>query len=342
MYFSVIVPTYNPRKYLNKLLDSINSNLCKDDIEIIISDDISTEDFTDIVSSYKDDLNINILKNDKHYGAPSYGRQNGTINSIGNWICFADQDDWFADHAFDEVKKFIEDNKAQNYIVTDFFMIDDDGYLELQEKKQNWTHGKFYDRDFWNKANIHYENTQYCEDIGLSVRINCELAERGVDRYYFNYPTYYWYQHDDSLSNGSKYKEDGYFFKSFPDYIKITLGTYITRYEEAELNEELDFYYRFNISSMMMYLYFYFQGMLRKENFCPKIPKLYYKIIQEYFVRFLVKAGYKNYKEFLNQIYKEKEFIDEFSRARSECVKQIPFIEIESFEEWISKLKWRS
>jgi glycosyltransferase involved in cell wall biosynthesis len=49
MFFSIIVPTYNPRKFLPKLLDSIATNKILDDIEIILSDDLSTEPFDDIV-----------------------------------------------------------------------------------------------------------------------------------------------------------------------------------------------------------------------------------------------------------------------------------------------------
>ena len=342
MYFSVIVPTYNPRKYLAKFLDSIIKNECRNNIEVILIDDVSTEDFTDIVDEYKGSLNISVGKNEDHYGAPVIGRQSGANISTGKWICFADQDDWFTDNAFDEVKSFIERENAKNYIVTDFIMRDDDGNETLIEKAQNWTHGKFYEKTFWNDANIEYENIKYCEDIALSVRVNCVLAEGNMERYYFNHPTYVWYQHEDSLSNASRFTEKGYFFKSFPDYIKSTLGVYIARYEVATLNEELDFYYRFNIASMMMYLFFYFKGMERKENFCPKIPKEYYSLAYGYFVRYLKKAGYKNYKEFLVDMRKEQEFIDEYTRARGICVKQIPFIENESFDEWLKKLKWRA
>lgn len=342
MYFSVIVPTYNPRKYLARLLDSIKSNLCKDDIEIILSDDVSDDDFSDIVSSYKDNLNIIVMKNDAHHGAPSYGRQNGAEKSTGKWICFADQDDWFTEHAFDEVRAFIENEKATNYIVSSFYMKDDEGNETLQEKAQNWTHGKFYEKKFWNEANIRYESIEYCEDIALSVRVNCVLAENNLERYYMPYPTYVWYQHEDSLSNASKYTENGYFFKSFPDYIKTTLGVYVDRYENASLNEDVDFFYKFNISSMMMHLYFYFQGMICTINFCPKIPKEYYKISYDLFSRFLKKAGYKDYNEFCNSISKDMEYINEYTKTRDVCVKQIPFIETESFSVWLSKLKWRS
>ena len=342
MHFSVIIPTYNPRKYLYKLLDSINTNLCKDSIEVIIADDLSDEDFSDILSSYKSMLNIKVVKNKEHHGAPAYGRQNGSLIAEGDWICFADQDDWFTDHAFDEVKAFIEETGAENYIVSDFYMMDDDGNETLQEKAQNWTHGKFYEKKFWKDANISYNEVQYCEDIGLSVRINCELIEREAERYYFNHPTYVWYQHDDSLSNASKYTEKGYFFKSFPDYIKITLGTYVERYEKASLNDEVDFFYRFNISSVMMYMYFYFQGMNRRENFCPKIPKEYYISIYGYFLRFLKISGFNNYKNFVENIYRDKEYLDEFTRARYDCVRQIPFVETETFEEWLVKLPKRA
>ena len=67
MFFSVIIPTYNPKKYLNNILESITKSDCMDDIEVIISDDCSTEDFSDytyFVSLFSDGILINAMAKD--------------------------------------------------------------------------------------------------------------------------------------------------------------------------------------------------------------------------------------------------------------------------------------
>ena len=63
MFFSIIIPTYNPNTCLTKLLESIDSNYCIDDIEIIISDDCSTESFDDLLTPFSH-LNIRKIVND--------------------------------------------------------------------------------------------------------------------------------------------------------------------------------------------------------------------------------------------------------------------------------------
>lgn len=76
MLFSIIIPTYNPGEYLDRMLASINRNFCIQDMEIILADDCSDEDLN-IYKEHYPELTIHIIKNDKHYGFPRHGRQNG-------------------------------------------------------------------------------------------------------------------------------------------------------------------------------------------------------------------------------------------------------------------------
>ena len=57
-FFSVIVACYNPKKYITKLLLSIVSQHLPNDIELILVDDHSTEDYGMIVDGFKDLINI--------------------------------------------------------------------------------------------------------------------------------------------------------------------------------------------------------------------------------------------------------------------------------------------
>lgn len=338
MFFSVIIPTYNPRKYLNKLLTSIEKNDCKNEIEVIIADDLSTEDFADIITSHQRNLTINTCANLKHFGAPVGGRQNGAQIATGKWICFADQDDWFTDGAFDAVKKYIEENDVHNYLITNFYQqsLDSDEVTETI-KAHNWTHGKFYESSFWQKFNIAYQNIHYCEDINLSVTVSCICAENNIEPTYFDYFTYVWSQHPDSLSNANQVSD--YFFKSFPDYIKGTLGNYIERYKHCHRTVDVDNYYKLNIVSMFIYLYFYYQGIKWEPNECPKIPKKYYSLAYKYFKQFK-KITRWNTKKFLSKI--NSDYIGEYRNVQSTTFNQIPYVESESFRTFIKLLPLRS
>ena len=89
MFFSVIIPTYNPDDKIVVLLNSIIANQCKDEIEVILADDCSTIDLNNIIEIYPE-LNIKIIVNQKHAGFPRMGRQNGLDAAQGEWITFAD------------------------------------------------------------------------------------------------------------------------------------------------------------------------------------------------------------------------------------------------------------
>ena len=172
MFFSVIIPSYNPRPFLQRLLDSIVHNKCINEVEIIISDDCSTEPFDDIIKNYTN-LNIRMISNEVHAGFPRNGRQHGADEAKGQWICFSDQDDYFVDNAFDKVKDFIEKNNVHNYLISNFIMEDTNNNLRtVEDGTKGWTHGKFYEKIFWDKYNMGYDKylMEYCRLNDMSTQ----------------------------------------------------------------------------------------------------------------------------------------------------------------------------
>ena len=91
--FTVIVPTYNRRDEINELVLSLAEQVInKDDFEIIIVDDGSTDDTETLVNSFlsNTDLNIRFLKQD-HKG-PGEARNLGMANALGEYHLFIDSD----------------------------------------------------------------------------------------------------------------------------------------------------------------------------------------------------------------------------------------------------------
>ena len=92
--FSIIIPTYNSKNYINNCLNSITNN-CDDDLEIIIVDDASTDNTIIICENFKKiNNNIRIFKLKKNRG-PGYCRNLGIKKSKGKYIIFLDSDDTF-------------------------------------------------------------------------------------------------------------------------------------------------------------------------------------------------------------------------------------------------------
>ncbi len=89
---SVIVPVYNSKLYLNTLIDSI-LNQTYFDLELILVDDGSTDGSADICDRRSlEDERITVIH--KENGGQSSARNEGLLFAKGEYITFADNDDF--------------------------------------------------------------------------------------------------------------------------------------------------------------------------------------------------------------------------------------------------------
>lgn len=92
---SICIPTYNQTKYLRQTLDSIVNQTYKD-FELIISDDSSTEDVSNLLVEYKNKLPFHYVRNTPGLGSPQ--NWNHAISlAKGRWIKIMHHDDWFSE-----------------------------------------------------------------------------------------------------------------------------------------------------------------------------------------------------------------------------------------------------
>ena len=120
-FFSVIISCYNSRKTIGTLLQSLtHQNLLYSDLEIIISDDCSTENYQDIVNKYKNKLFIKEVKTDYNC-CPGNTRQKGVDYATGRWIIFSDHDDEFIEDALFYVKQEILQNNINTIYYGKFY-----------------------------------------------------------------------------------------------------------------------------------------------------------------------------------------------------------------------------
>ena len=93
MKISVIIPTYNRKKYIKRAIDSVIHQSYKP-FEIIVIDDGSTDGTYELIKQSYSSSQIS-LKKQKNNGVSS-ARNKGIKLANGDWIAFLDSDDeWF-------------------------------------------------------------------------------------------------------------------------------------------------------------------------------------------------------------------------------------------------------
>ncbi|MBQ7018788.1 MAG: glycosyltransferase family 2 protein [Bacteroidales bacterium] len=102
---SIIIPTFKPGKYIYKCLDSLfKQTLLKELYEIIIILNGCDEPYytllSKIIAEYKD-YTVNIIKVSE--GGVSNARNVGIKNSLGEYICFIDDDDYVSENYIEEL-----------------------------------------------------------------------------------------------------------------------------------------------------------------------------------------------------------------------------------------------
>lgn len=90
-FFSIIIPTYNHAKFLEKALKSVYAQNFKN-FEVIVIDNYSKDNTSKVVNFYK---NI-VYKKIKNRGMIAKSRNVGINLSSGKWLAFLDADDYWS------------------------------------------------------------------------------------------------------------------------------------------------------------------------------------------------------------------------------------------------------
>lgn len=118
---SIIMPSYNTGKFIEKTINSV-INQTYNNWELIIVDDCSNDNTDEIVKSINDSR-IVYLKNEKNSGA-AVSRNKALKEAKGRWIAFLDSDDLWKK---DKLQKQIDFMKENNYYFsyTNYIEIDE-------------------------------------------------------------------------------------------------------------------------------------------------------------------------------------------------------------------------
>tara|TARA_Y100000768_G_scaffold385893_1_gene373009 strand:- start:365 stop:1144 length:780 start_codon:yes stop_codon:yes gene_type:complete len=114
---SILITNFNKSKFLKKSLKSIQSQNYRN-YEIIIFDDVSTDNSIEIIKKFK---KIKLIINKKKFhSSPAlnqiYGLKKAFLESSGKLICLMDADDYFKRNKLFEINKYFEVNKKKKIL----------------------------------------------------------------------------------------------------------------------------------------------------------------------------------------------------------------------------------
>lgn len=125
---SVIVPVYKVEKYLDKCVGSI-VNQTYQNLEIILVDDGSPDNCPKMCDAWAEkDNRIQVIH--KKNGGLSSARNAGLDLCSGDYICFADSDDWLDADMISDMQSLAEKANA-DVVMCDFYIEKTDGECEI-------------------------------------------------------------------------------------------------------------------------------------------------------------------------------------------------------------------
>jgi len=119
---SVIIPVYNQAVYIAEAIDSAQSQTFRD-FEVIVVDDGSTDETSQVLSQYGD--SIRVIRQSNRGGAAALNR--GIHAARGEWIAWLSADDAWEPAKLEKQVQVIRQNPNVGIVYTDYLYVDAKG-----------------------------------------------------------------------------------------------------------------------------------------------------------------------------------------------------------------------
>jgi len=124
---SVIMPCHNSEKTIELAIRSVLLQTFSD-FELLVIDDDSTDNTTDVVQRFIDeDPRVNLIRLDGHHGA-GLARNEGIKAAKGKYIAFLDSDDAWLPKKLEESLAFLKENECP-IMYTAYYVMDKDNFV---------------------------------------------------------------------------------------------------------------------------------------------------------------------------------------------------------------------
>lgn len=188
--YSIIIPHYNSPKLLQRCLDSIP---IREDIEVIVVDDCSNPDIVTLAQMPGQDRPYTQVYQTPQGGSAGRARNIGLEHAKGEWLVFADADDFFTTNAWQIMDAWIDTNYDIIYfdiesVISDTLLPSNrretygkyiTNYLAFPSiENERWLRfkhdvpwGKMIKNNLVKLHNILFDETRWCNDTMFSVQV---------------------------------------------------------------------------------------------------------------------------------------------------------------------------
>jgi glycosyltransferase involved in cell wall biosynthesis len=196
MKVSIIVTNFNYEKWIRRCIRSLlNQNF--DSYEIIIVDDLSTDNSRDILLEYKDHPKVKLIFNEYNMGVGASSTI-GAKKALGKYIIRVDADD-YVNNSFINILYLCSSLNNYDAVACDYQEVDfkENVLSTKSQKEEPLACGIIYRTDILEYLNFWNSNLRINEDIDMIKRFKKEFKIK-----YLNIPLYRYFKHSNSLSVG--------------------------------------------------------------------------------------------------------------------------------------------
>jgi len=203
---SIIITAYNYERYIERAIRScLDQSLSKNQYEVIVVNDCSTDNTAKILENYKD--TVRVFNLEKNCGL-SAARNFGVKKSLGQFIIFLDADDYIQKDLLLVQQTFLTQNNNLDAVSTDYYFVDDRGthteHINAEEKPIAC--GIMFRKDLLIDIGLYDESFRAREEEELRIRF---LKKHSI--YNIILPLYRYRMHDSNLTKNDaemdKYKQ---------------------------------------------------------------------------------------------------------------------------------------
>ncbi len=200
---SIIITAYNYGRYIERALRScLDQSLAKNQYEIIVVNDCSTDNTVAILDNYEHDARIYHL--DKNVGLAA-ARNFGVKKAKGQYVVFLDADDYIHKEMIQVQKLYLEENHHLNAVAIDYFLVDDlESHRErVSAEEKPIACGIMFRKDLLIEIGLYDESFKAREEEDLRIRF---LEKFNI--YHIPLPLYRYRRHEQNLTNNLDMMEE--------------------------------------------------------------------------------------------------------------------------------------